>query len=217
MAQDVHIVADARERGKIVKALEALPGVTLETRELDCGDYVLGDGVVVERKSATDFILSIVDKSLPEKVGKLKAQYARPVYIVEGDLFNMRFHQKAFDVHAALAYLGVAQRVPVVSSPDAEQSAMLIYLMALEAQAAAPRARTRLNTPEVLQEAQRYALEGFPGVDADRAETLLVHFGSVAAVLNANAEALTRAGLDPDAAKALREVVEARWPGSGGQ
>lgn len=216
MTQDVHIVADARERGKIVKALEALPGVTLETRELDCGDYVLGDGVVVERKSATDFILSIVDKSLPEKVGKLKAQYARPVYIVEGDLFNMRFHQKAFDVHGALAYLGVSQRVPVVSSPDADQSAMLIYLMAAEAQAA-PHTRARLNTPEVLHEAQRYALEGFPGIDADRADTLLAHFGSVAAVLNASAEALIEAGLDPDPAAALREVVEARWPGSGGQ
>ena len=134
----VRIVVDTRERGKIISKLEALPGVSLEFAEQESGDYLLGNGVVIERKSATDFILSIVDRTLVEKVEKIKALYPKPIFIVEGDMFAMRFHQKAFDVHMALSYMAVVQNIPVLTSPDAEQSAMLIYLMARDAQHVLP-------------------------------------------------------------------------------
>lgn len=209
----IHLIIDKRERGKITEALEALPGVSLEFAELDVGDYVLGNGVVVERKSATDFILSVVDKTLYEKAGKLKAMYPRVVYLVEGDLYNMRFHQKAFDVHRALAFLSVTQDVPVIPSPDPEQTAMLIYLMAQDAQHALGQPiSTRVNKPKLRAEAQVYLVEGLPGVDAERAETLLRHFKTAAKVFAADAESLQAAGgVDADSAARMRAVLDAVW------
>jgi ERCC4-type nuclease len=214
----VDITVDTRERGRIVKALEALPGVRLDFAELDCGDYLLANGVAIERKSSTDFILSIVDRSLFEKVARLKARYARPLYIVEGDMFTMRFHQKAFDVHTALAYLSVTHQVPVVNSPDVEQTAMLIYLMAAEAQRdPAQRPDARLDKPSVRTEAQRYLVEGLPGIDADRAEELLRRFGTAERIFAADEAALQSQGaLSPELARRIREVVEATWPGAAG-
>lgn len=213
----VHLVADLRERGKIIKTLEQIPGVSVEAQALDCGDYVLGNGVVVERKSATDFILSVVDGSLVDKATKLKAGYERPVYIVESgerDLFVPRFHQKAFDVHTALAYLSVLHRIPVLTSPDAEHTAMLIYFMAVDAQYhLGANVGRRSNKPELVAEAQAYFLEGLPGIDGDRAEALLRHFGGVANLLRASAADIAAiAKLDADTAALLADVLTRRWP-----
>jgi len=209
----VRILADTRERGKIIEKLQALPGVTLEFAEQECGDYVLGNGVVVERKSATDFILSIVDKTLLADVGKLRAVHGRPVYVVEGDLFTMRFHQKAFDVHMALAHLAVVQGIPVIASPDVEQSAMLIYLMAVDAQHnLAARPNMRLAKPGVRSEAQQFLVEGLPGVDADRAERLLSRFGGAMRVFGASAEALAEVdGISSEMAARIRAVLDSNW------
>ena len=213
----VHLIADQRERGKIIKTLEQIAGVSVETQALDCGDYVLGNGVVVERKSATDFILSVVDGSLVDKANKLKAGYERPVYIVESgerDLFVPRFHQKAFDVHTALAYLSVLHRIPVVTSPDVEHTAMLIYFMAVDAQhRLGANLGRRSGKPELVAEAQAYFLEGLPGIDGERAEALLRHFGGVADLLRAApADIAAVANLDADTAALLTDVLRRRWP-----
>lgn len=213
----ISITVDRRERGKITKTLEQIPGVTLEFAELECGDYVLGGGYGVERKSATDFILSVVDKSLMDKVARLKARYAYPMFIVESgtrDLFTARFHQKAFDVHMALAYLSVMQHVPVLTTPDFEQSAMLIYFLAVDVQHhLGTTLDRRTNKPEVLTEAQQYFLEGLPGVDADRAEALLKRFGNVGAVLAASAAELkSAANLSDDSIAFMQQVLQMPWP-----
>ncbi len=213
----VSITVDTRERGKITKALEQIPGVTLTFAELESGDYLLGDGYAVERKSATDFILSVVDQSLMDKTAKLKARHAHPIYVIESgtrDLFTARFHQKAFDVHMALAYLTVLQQVPVLTTPDFEQSAMLIYFLAIDVQHhRSAKLDRRSNKPEVVTEAQQYFLEGLPGIDADRAETLLKQFGGVAQVLAAEPAALRSAArLSPEAAALLQEVLQTPWP-----
>lgn len=208
----VHLTVDRRERGKIIKDLEALPSLTLEYGDLDVGDYIAGPEVAVERKSATDFILSIVDESLYEKAAKLKSRYARAAYVVEGDLFTRRFHQKAFDVHRALAYLAVHFGMPVITSPNSEQTAMILYLMAVEATRDEP-IRLRPPGPEPVVEAAPFFLEGLPGIDSERAEKLLDTFGSVSAVLAADRDALRAAAdLAERDLDAIARILNARWP-----
>ena len=61
----VHLVADDREQaGGVIEALQALPGVALEIRRLNCGDYRVEDRLVVERKALADFARSVVDARL---------------------------------------------------------------------------------------------------------------------------------------------------------
>ena len=212
--ESVTLQVDIREQGRILKELEALPGVQIERRELDCGDYVAGE-LVIERKSSTDFILSIVDKSLYEKAAKLRTRYSHCAYIVEGDLFTRRFHQKAFDVHQAIARLTVLSGIPVLSSPDPEQSALLIYFMAAEAQ-------YRLGCPmdartavfDSVTEGQLYFLQGLPGVDAERAERLLEAAGTVSNVLAADhAQWQAQADLDERACAQIDAILKAPWSG----
>lgn len=127
------IKVDRRERGRILKRLEEAEGVQLEMVDLEFGDYLLPNNIVVERKSATDFILSVVDEGLWVNIDNLERVYARIVYIVEGDPYVARFHQKALDVHRAFARMAVQHDISVLPSADADHSAMLIYLMGLVA------------------------------------------------------------------------------------
>lgn len=212
--QAVHLLVDQREQGRILKELAALPGMVLETTTLDCGDYVGAAGLAIERKSSTDFILSIVDHTLYEKAAKLHSRYRRAAYIVEGDLFTRRFHQKAFDVHGAIAYLTVHHGIPVITSPDAEQTAMIIYLMAAEAEHRADRPLdVRTEKPVECPDAQQYFLQGLPGVDADRAQRLLENLHTLPAVLAASDRQWRElGGLDDQAIADIRALFTTPWP-----
>src|SRR5436305_562296 len=79
MAARLTIDADARERaGGVLERLAALDGVDLRVSHLPVGDYLLGDDVGVERKTAGDFVSSIVDRRLFRQVEALQAAFARP-------------------------------------------------------------------------------------------------------------------------------------------
>ncbi len=214
LERKTHVIASSAEKGPIIQKLEQIPGVELEFAELAVGDYLLDHGLVVERKSATDFILSVVDKRLPDEVGKLTAEHARPVYVIEGDLYEPRFHQKAFDVHLALSWMSVLHGIPVLPSRDAESSAVLVYAMAADAQHRLGQpASHRAGDPKARGEAQRYLVEGLPGVDAGGAEALLERFGTPAAVFAASVENLVAAGLEEKAAQRIRRTLDSTWYG----
>ena len=204
----LNIRVDTREKGKIITRLEGLSGVSLEFTEMDLGDYLLPGDLIIERKSATDLILSVVDKSLWDKVAKLKSQHEHVVYIVEGDLYTARFHQQALDVHRALAMMVVGHGVSVLPSPDADNSAMLIYLLGLaSAQGAA--SIERVGKPTIRVDAQRYLLGSLPNIDEDRAKALLKRFGSARKALAATAEELAQVdGIDQETADRIVEVLE---------
>jgi Fanconi anemia group M protein len=80
-----HITVDHREsRSPVIQALKADPSLTIEVKELSCGDYLVREDTAIERKSATDFVLSIFDQRLFQQVARLKQEYARPIFVVEG-------------------------------------------------------------------------------------------------------------------------------------
>ena len=204
----LHIQVDTREKGKIIKRLEGLEGVTLEFTEMDLGDYLLPGDMIVERKSATDLILSVVDKSLWDKVAKLKSQHEHVVYIVEGDLYTARFHQQALDVHRALSMMVVDHGVSILPSPDADNSGMLVYLLGMTA-LKGPDTGERPGKPNIRRDAQLYLLASLPNIDPDRAQSLLKHFGSARAVIQADADALSAVeGIDAATAERIVEVLD---------
>ncbi len=126
---EVVVRVDERERGRVLKALEEAEDIRLEREELAFGDYILPDGLVVERKSATDFVLSVVDGGLWENIEHLTQAHRQVLYIIEGDPYVTRFHQKALDVHRAFARMVVDHGIAVLPSPDAEQTGVLLVLM----------------------------------------------------------------------------------------
>jgi hypothetical protein len=68
------IEADDREcAGGVVDALAAHPQVAVAVGRLSLGDYLPGGGVVVERQSAADLVVSIRDRHRFDQVGRRRA------------------------------------------------------------------------------------------------------------------------------------------------
>lgn len=207
-----HIIADSGQQDRLGERVGQLQGVTLEYEALDCGHFQVGGGVVVEYKSGTDFILSVVEKELFETANRLRAHHDRPVFLVEGDYFTARFHQTPFDVHWAIGYLTSVLGIPVLYSPEAESSAVLVYTLAVSAQHDMASAENlRLGQPDTRREAIRFLVQGLPGVDPELARNLLRHFGTARAVFAADREALLAVeGMTEKTAGRISDVLDSK-------
>ncbi|HKL78352.1 MAG TPA: ERCC4 domain-containing protein [Gammaproteobacteria bacterium] len=207
-----HIIADPGQQGRLADRIADLKGVTLDYEAMDCGHFQVGGGVVVEYKSGTDFILSVVEKELFETANRLRAHHDRPVFLVEGDYFTARFHQTPFDIHWAIGYLTSVLNIPVLYSPDGESSAVMVYTLAVSAQQDMASGETlRIGQPDTRREAIRFLVEGLPGVDPDLARNLLRHFGTARAVFAAGRdELLAVEGMTEKTAGRISDVLDSK-------
>lgn len=207
------LILDARElNGPVVKHWQTYPAqfpdLAWESAELPAADFVLRQGVAVERKSAMDFALMVMDGRLMELVARLQLDFDHPLLVVEGDFYTGRFHSDPQKLREALAYLAL-QAMPLLPSPGPAFTAELIFTMmrALETQTAP--ASLRHGRPFDPMNSRRYLLEGLPGVTENLARALLLHFSTPARVFAAEPDDLAQvAGISPEAAARMKRVLE---------
>ncbi|MBO8174455.1 MAG: DEAD/DEAH box helicase [Thermococcus sp.] len=207
------IYVDSRElKSQVPKYLKEL-GAHIEVKTLDVGDYIVSGDVAVERKSANDFIQSIIDGRLFDQVKRLTEAYARPVIIIEGQLYGIRnVHPNA--IRGALAAVTIDWGVPILFSADAKETAQFIYLIAKREQEerkkeVAVRSEKKALT---LADRQRLIVEGLPYVSATLAKRLLRHFGSVERVFTAKeSELMEVEGIGEKIAREIRRVITAPY------
>ena len=76
------IIVDDREPGEICSML----GEHTQKR-LSLGDYIINETLIIERKSASDFVNSLVTKHLKSQVYRLTKAYANPVLAIIGNIY----------------------------------------------------------------------------------------------------------------------------------
>ena len=212
-AEAVEIVADQRELDShIARDLSTREGVTTRLETLAVGDYVLSDRVAVERKAVDDFLDTLLgnDRSMFDQVGDATRHYARPVVIVEGEgLYEKRnVHPNA--IRGALSSLAVDFGASVLQTRDADGTADLLEVIARREQGRDDR-EVRVHgekSSKTLAEQQEYVVSSVAEVGPVTARALLDHFGSVEAVMTADADALQAVdGVGEVTATQVREVV----------
>lgn len=187
------IIADRAETRSGVPALLESRGAAVVVAELDSGDYLLCEegGVAVERKAASDFVLSIMDQRLFGQVAKMEAAYTRFSMIIEGDLFSVPSELRRESIVGALSWLSVGLGVPLHHTSDPEATAELLMTMARHAQdGLGYEIALRGGKPKAAGAIAQYLVEGLPGVGAKGAQNLLDHFGSARRVFAATPEEL---------------------------
>ena len=218
--EDVEVVVDQRELdASIAKDLSRQEGVVTRLETLAVGDYVLSDRVVVERKTVADFLDTLTgddERSLFEQLTDAARYYARPVVVVEGeDLYGERnVHPNA--INGALASIAVDFGASVLRTADADETRELLATIAAREQEEEDRTVSvhGEKSSKTLAEQQEYVVASVAEVGPVTAESLLAEFGSVEAVMTADADDLMAAeGVGEVTAERIREVVGSDYDG----
>jgi ERCC4-type nuclease len=203
------IVADTFESASGVPDALGTVGVDVRIARLSVGDYDLGGGVLVERKTVADLHLSLERGRLWRQVGELRARAQLPYLLVEGaDLDDGSLSPPAIR-GACLAVIG--QGVGLIRSDSATDSALWLRLLAERIGGARP-GRDRPAYAQRLKPGSQLVAEAMlaavPGISVVGARALLQRFGSVAAVVAADDDDwLGVRGIGPRRAGALRAAI----------
>ena len=181
---EVIVVADDREKGSdVINYLREL-GAKVYIRRLEIGDYIVADNVAFERKSANDFLSSVIDGRLFEQAINLKKAFQRGIIIIEGNLDKALMRRELTKRHVlgalgALALMGVS----TVFTNDEEETAYLIFTIAKKLQVKEKRkviissSKMKKIKGKTLREEQLSLLASLPGISYELAERILEVFG----------------------------------------
>jgi fanconi anemia group M protein len=209
-AKKFSITIDMREqRSGLTQRLENSEIVTVQYADLAVGDFLLSDDVVVERKEATDFVMSIFDQRLFSQVAQMKATYLRPIILIEGDIYKTRSAVTPNALRGALSWMSVIEGVNVVHSRDVADSASFLETMARHAQEGLGyEVALRSGKPKNLAVLSQFAVEGLPGCGPTMAKKLLQHFGTVERIFGATTDQLCEVkGVGRKTAEQIRELL----------
>lgn len=180
------IVADTFERlSGIPNALRA-EGFDVEVARLAAGDYDLGAGVLVERKTVADLHLTLTQGRLWDQIGRLRQAARLPYLLIEGGNLDAGTIPPAALRGACLAVNG--QGVALLRTTDATDTVLWLRLLAQRVNGARlgrdrPTYAQRLKPPSGL--ASEAMIAAVPGISVRSARALLERFGSVSAVIAA--------------------------------
>ena len=209
------VVAATKPRSKVARLLVEL-GVEIRPIEEDEGNvdrYVISPRVAVEHRSASSFQRGIADKTLFTSAIYLRGHFSVPVLIVEGQVNNSYGAFSPQALRGALTSMMLVYGISVLTSPNADETASLIAMMARQEQ---------LGVPEIslipkrkatdLADMQRRVVEMLPGSGMTVARELLQRFGSVQRIANASeAELKSIRGIGGKKAAEIHRVLTAEY------
>jgi Fanconi anemia group M protein len=209
----IEVYADYREKGSgIIKKMIDL-GIDIKLKKLDVGDYLLSNDLCVEYKTVPDFVDSLLDKRLFTQLKNMK-RYRKQLLILEGqeDIFSERkLHPNA--IRGMLAAISVDYGVPILTTKNNEDSALLMSIIAKREQGEEKKEFTLHSLkPLTLKEQQEYIISALPGVGPVLSKPLLEKFGSVKNIINASIDKLKEVELigEKKAAR-IKEIVDSEY------
>lgn len=187
------IVVDDRETSSKVVEILSETGASITLRRLAFGDYAIGDRILIERKTARDFVDTLVERDLLGQVRDLAAHALRPVLVIEGgDLAGQRdIHPNA--IRGVLAAITVDLGVSILFTRDEEDTAQMILVLARreESEGGDRKVPLRKDSRSISHQ-QENIIASFPDIGLKNARLLLEHFGSVRGVIDADFSELVK-------------------------
>ena len=207
------VFADTREgNSKVIRHLSEME-IDVKVQAMAVGDYQVCDEVVIERKTAKDFVDSIVDKRLFKQARSLMEEFKRPLIILEGDdLYNGMINPNA--IRGSIASIALDFGISIIPTRNAQDTAAMIKRIAIREQSG-EKTPIQIRTdkkPVNLWEQQLFIIESLPNIGPVNAKNLLEHFGTVANIINASESQLQEVeGIGKKTAANIRKVVDSKY------
>lgn len=206
------IIIDYREKNSLIASHLIKLGLNIEFKELKIGDYIVKN-IIIERKTVSDFISSMINKRLLKQIEELK-QYPNKLLIVEGvsekELYSNSEEKGGVNPNAIRGFLLsilLKHKIPVLFTKNSEDTAKFMNLLfrKKEKEINLNAKKKILNKKEQLQ----FIIESFPGIGPKKSKKLLEKFGSIQNIVLASTEELEK--ILGEKAKQIRRIIEEKY------
>lgn len=188
----ITILADTSEADSPLLPRLHASGAHVRVGDLECGSYVISGSVVVHRFNAMEFVEAIIDGKLFHKAGKSRLNFARCIFLIEGDIYSTRAVIARDAIDGALSFLVCVEGVSILYIRNPIATADLIYRLAKHAQKNLGFVQSfqRVKATPGREEAL-FTLESVSGIGPSTAPKALEHFRSILQFVNASVQQLT--------------------------
>lgn len=212
----MHVIIDYREKSSGLQDLLAAH-FTIALKKIPYGDYLINNRITVERKTARDFLISIIDLRLFKQAASLKKYCSNPLLLIEGNPYatGLGFDPKA--IKGAILSLQSCWQIPIIFSHSKEDSVEILAMIGRQDEVVTNVVHMRGGyRPKKLKSRQLYLLQGLPDIGPKLANSLLDHFKSAFLVMSATIEELMEVeGVGQTRASRIREVLDSENMASG--
>lgn len=208
----VEIEIDHREPSEIDRYLSEVENLVVTRKALEVADFRINGRILVERKAANDFKMSVEDGRLFDQAQRIGfTEDAVGVVVIEGDVFRENVAMLFSATTGAITCLSFVQGLSVITTLGTKHTAYLLAKIAQhDRNGLGYELPLRKDKPKQLIDAASYVLQGINGVSAGLAHQLLVHFGSIQAIANASeAELKAVKGVGPKTAASIATTFRA--------
>ncbi|MDH2901292.1 MAG: DEAD/DEAH box helicase [archaeon] len=206
------VYVDTRELAQFVDKLRHR-GALVEVKQLDIGDFVASNEIVIERKTIDDFVKSVYDGRLFKQIANMSNKYPRPILVIQGERKDLSgIGESAF--YGAVASIVSDFKVPIFFAPSERDVIEIVYHIARREQIEKKK-ETKIREgrkPVTLADTQRYVVSGIPGVSAVLADRLLSKMTTVERLFSANELELRNVeGIGDVMAQRIRQLASAKY------
>lgn len=207
----MNITVDYREKASGLIDLFIREGISVEVKKVPYGDYIISNSITIERKTAKDLLISIIDGRLFSQLSNLKKYCINPILLIEGNPYKTDLNFDNMAIKGALISAQAIWYVPVIYSRSKEDTKDIFMMIGRQDETYTDVIPLRGGyRPKKLKSKQLFILQGLPQVGPMLARRLIERFSSVSKVMNASIDELTEVeGIGKVSAEKIREVLDA--------
>jgi Fanconi anemia group M protein len=173
------IIADIHEKNSLViPSLHELEA-DIEIKSLKVGDYIINN-TIIERKTISDFISSMISKRLIQQLLELQ-RYGNRILIIEGKIDEEQFNPNA--IRGMILSIELELKIPIIFTQDSEETAKYLLVLARK-QDKTQNFSLHSKKGQTKQEIQKYIIESFPGIGPKTAKLLLKKLNTIKNIIN---------------------------------
>lgn len=181
------IIIDIHEKNSLVPAFLKESKLDIEFQGLSTGDYLIRD-IIIERKTVSDFISSMISKRLIQQVLNLQT-YPKKFIILEGEINEWEFNPNA--IRGMILSIELDFSIPIIFTKDAKETAKFLEVLAKK-QEKSQEFSLHSKKGQTKKEIMRYILESFPNIGPKNADKLLKELKTIKKIVNTPIEVIER-------------------------
>ncbi|RLF65215.1 MAG: hypothetical protein DRN26_05760 [Thermoplasmata archaeon] len=190
------IIIDSREANLSKTIYEKLcKTFNVQVLYLPAGDYLLADGVAVERKTGAGFYSDLISGRLWEQLNKLCECYQKPIVLIEGLEYNGRLREAASVCRAGISTILLHWRkIRLLFTKDENET--VYYLKYLTSRISNP--KKKIYVPPFVKKSRKpseirsYMLQCISGIGPKAAQRILEKFPTLEKLCLAKEEDLKK-------------------------